>query len=155
MLDPDVVAFLTLEARLMDESRYAEWLALWTADARYWVPCNDDDIDPAKHISIIYDDFDRLTQRVERLLSGSVLAVQPRPRMRRVIANIEISELSAATATVESNFILASARLGKTQMWIGRSIHTLERIDGAFKMSGKKVLLIDNDQEIPLLQFII
>jgi 3-phenylpropionate/cinnamic acid dioxygenase small subunit len=155
VLDPDVIAFLTHEARLMDESRYAEWLALWTDDARYWVPCNADDIDPAKHVSIIYDDYDRLAQRVERLLSGSVLAVQPPPRMRRVISNIEIVEFAPDAATVESNFMLALARMGTTQMWIGRSVHTLRRIDGAFKMAAKKVLLIDNDQEIPLLQFII
>ena len=41
-----IEAFLTWEARLMDEGRYAEWLDLWTDDAQYWVPCNDDDIDP-------------------------------------------------------------------------------------------------------------
>ena len=30
----------------MDEHRYKEWLALWAEDGVYWVPCNDDDIDP-------------------------------------------------------------------------------------------------------------
>ncbi len=155
MRETHIEGFLTREARLMDEGRYREWLDLWTCDAQYWVPCNDDDIDPATQVSIIYDDRDRLTQRVERLLSGSVLSQQPRPRMRRVISNVEIGPEIGAEVTVESNFILGIARNSTKQLWIGRSIHTLREDAGAFKIARKKVLLIDNDQEIPLLQFLI
>ena len=139
----------------MDEGRYREWLDLWTEDARYWVPCNDDDIDPATQVSIIYDDRDRLTQRVERLLTGSVLSQQPRPRMRRVISSIEIGTEAGPEITVESNFILAIARGGAKQIWAGRSIHTLRDVAHSYMIARKKVLLIDNDQEIPLLQFLI
>jgi benzoate/toluate 1,2-dioxygenase subunit beta len=153
--DAEIEKFLSLEARLMDEGRYREWLELWTDDARYWVPCNDDDIDPATQVSIIYDDRDRLTQRVERLLTGSVLSQQPRPRMRRVISGIETGAGSSEEITVESNFILAIARGGAKQIWAGRSIHNLRRAESSFKIARKKVLLIDNDQEIPLLQFLI
>jgi benzoate/toluate 1,2-dioxygenase beta subunit len=153
--ETQIQAFLTHEARLMDEGRYREWLDLWTEDAQYWVPCNDDDIDPATQVSIIYDDRDRLTQRVERLLSGSVLSQQPRPRMRRVISNLEIGPEIGAEFTVESNFILGIARNSAKQLWIGRSIHALREDTGTFKIARKKVLLIDNDQEIPLLQFLI
>ena len=63
-VDP-VAAFLYREARLIDEHRYQEWLTLWeSSDTLYWVPCNDDDIDPRRHVSINYDDHDRLLQRV-------------------------------------------------------------------------------------------
>jgi 3-phenylpropionate/cinnamic acid dioxygenase small subunit len=37
-----VIDFLHEEARLADEGRYAEWLALWTDDAVYWVPGSTD-----------------------------------------------------------------------------------------------------------------
>jgi 3-phenylpropionate/cinnamic acid dioxygenase small subunit len=153
--DSDIEDFLSFEARLMDEGRYREWLDLWTEDAQYWVPCNDDDIDPSRQVSIIYDDRDRLNQRIERLLSGSVLAQQPRPRMRRVISNIDVAGRSATDLTVESNFILGIARGGTKQLWVGRSIHQLRVAESSFKIARKKVLLIDNDQEIPLLQFLI
>ena len=79
----------------MDTHRYEEWLALWTPDARYWVPCNSDDIDPAREVSIIYDDHERLQQRVQRLKSGTVLAQDPAPRMRRIVSNIEIETVDA------------------------------------------------------------
>jgi 3-phenylpropionate/cinnamic acid dioxygenase small subunit len=153
--DPAVESFLYYEARLMDEGRYEEWLLLWTEDAQYWVPCNEDDIDPARHVSIIYDDRDRLVQRVERLQSGSVLAQQPKPRMRRLISNIEVVARNGAELTTHSNFMLAIARAGTKQLWTGRSIHNLRTEGDSFKIARKKVLLIESDQEIPLLQFLI
>jgi 3-phenylpropionate/cinnamic acid dioxygenase small subunit len=54
--------------RLADEARYAEWLALWTEDAVYWVPATiDPDADPERHLSHIYDNRARLTTPVERI----------------------------------------------------------------------------------------
>jgi 3-phenylpropionate/cinnamic acid dioxygenase small subunit len=150
-----VERFLYLEARLMDEHRYKDWLALWTDDGLYWVPCNDDDIDPARHVSIIYDDRARLQQRVDRLMSGAVLAQEPKPRMRRVVSNIEIEDAGGGELRVHSNFVLALTRAGGQQVWAGRTIHTLRPGLDAFLIRQKKVLLINADQEMPLLQFLI
>jgi 3-phenylpropionate/cinnamic acid dioxygenase small subunit len=150
-----VERFLYLEARLMDEHRYKEWLALWADEGIYWVPCNEDDIDPARHVSIIYDDRTRLEQRVDRLLSGAVLAQDPKPRMRRVISNIEIEDEAGVDLIVQSNFVLVLARAGGQQIWAGRTIHTLHAIEDAFLMRQKKVLLVNADLEMPLLQFLI
>ena len=36
-----VEAFLYKEARFADEARYADWEALWTDEAVYWVPAID------------------------------------------------------------------------------------------------------------------
>jgi 3-phenylpropionate/cinnamic acid dioxygenase small subunit len=150
-----VERFLTLEARLMDEHRYKEWLALWADEALYWVPCNEDDIDPARHVSIIYDDRTRLEQRVDRLMSGAVLAQDPKPRMRRVLANIEIDDGAGPEISVQSNFVLVHARAGGQQIWAGRTIHLLRPERESYLMRQKKVLLVNADQEMPLLQFLI
>jgi 3-phenylpropionate/cinnamic acid dioxygenase small subunit len=155
MTDESVERFLYREARLMDEHRYAEWLQLWADDGRYWVPCNDDDIDPTRQVSIIYDDRERLQQRVERLLSGSVLAQDPKPRMRRLVSNVEVAAATGGELSVESNFILGFARGETQQIWAGRSIHRLRRDGQDFKIAHKKVMLINADQEMPLLQFLI
>ena len=153
--DSPVEALLYREARLMDEGRYEEWLALWTDDGVYWVPCNHDDIDPMREVSIVYDDRQRLGERVERLKSGSVLAQEPKPRMRRVISNIEIATREGAELTVHSNFILGVARFGAQQIWMGRNIHRLRGGGEALRIARKTVLLINSDQEMPLLQFLI
>jgi benzoate/toluate 1,2-dioxygenase beta subunit len=147
--------FLYREALLMDEHRFDEWLSLWSDPAQYWIPCNADDIDPTRQVSIIYDDRVRLGQRIDRLKSGSVQAMDPRPRMRRLISNIEVDSAGPDELTVGSNFILCMARSGTQQMWSGRTIHLLRRDGSSFKIAKKKVLLINNDQEMPLLQFLI
>ena len=153
--EAEIARFLAREARLMDEGRYDAWLSLWTDDGLYWVPCNHDDIDPMREVSLIYDDRVRLGERVERLKSGSVLAQEPKPRMRRVVSNIEVEGEPGGETVVHSNFMLGIARPTGQQVWIGHSIHRLRRAGGAFKIAHKKVLLVNSDTEMPLLQFLI
>ena len=155
MAQDPVTQFLYREARLMDENRYREWFALWDKDGCYWVPCNEDDIDPTRQVSIIYDDWERIEQRVERLASGSVLAQDPKPRMRRIVSNIEVEEGSGGEVVAYSNFQLTLAKGEGQQIWAGRSVHKLRRAAQGFKIFYKKVLLVNADQEMPLLQFLI
>jgi 3-phenylpropionate/cinnamic acid dioxygenase small subunit len=51
--------------------------------------------------------------------------------------------------------VLGIARAAGQQFWMGRSIHRLRRSGEALKIAHKKVLLINSDIEMPLLQFLI
>ena len=151
-----VEQFLFQEARLMDEHRFDEWLALWTQPALYWVPSNRDEIDPNREVSLIYDDWVRIQLRIARLKSGFAHAQEPRSRMRRLISNIEIEEASDSDEIVaQSNFMLAELRRGKQDLFAGRTMHRLRPIGGAFKLVSKKVLLVNNDEPIDNLTFLI
>ena len=155
-IDQEICAFLNREARYMDEGRYQEWLNLWSDELIYWVPCGGEEADPRTAVSIIYDDRTRLVQRVERLMSGTVLAVEPSLRMRRVVSNIDIISQAEDTVAVESNFMLGVAHRGGPQVWVGRSRHDLRRIAPTdYRIRQKRVDLINADQELPLLQFLI
>jgi 3-phenylpropionate/cinnamic acid dioxygenase small subunit len=150
-----VEQFLYYEADLMDEHRYDEWLALWTDDALYWVPTGSDEIDPKREISLIYDDRTRLQVRIARLKSGFAHAQEPKSRMRRVISNIVIGETDNDAIIVASNFLLVELRRGKQDMFAGRSIHRLRPYQRSFKLVFKKVLLVNNDESIDNLTFLI
>jgi benzoate/toluate 1,2-dioxygenase beta subunit len=151
-----IEAFLYLEARLADENRYDEWLALWTDDATYWVPANSDDYDPHSHLSIIYDRRDRLQDRVDRLKSGAAWAQEPKSRMRRVISNVEIGAAEPnGDIPVRSNFILGEMRKGLQTAYFAAQLHKLRPADNAFRMAYKKVMLISNDEPIHNLTFLI
>jgi 3-phenylpropionate/cinnamic acid dioxygenase small subunit len=154
MMTPE--QFLFLEARLMDEMRYDEWFALWLDSGTYWVPVNAGDDNPRRQVSIIYDDYLRLEQRIDRLKSGSVLAVEEqRGAMRRIVSNIEVSETGDDDVHVEANFMLGIARTREQQIWMGRSVYDLKRTPDGLRIAAKKVLLINSAREIPLLQFLI
>jgi benzoate/toluate 1,2-dioxygenase subunit beta len=147
--------FLYREARLMDENAYAEWLSLWAEEALYWVPCNVDDPDPNLQVSAIYDDRRRLEERIGRLRDGPAYAQDPKSRMRRVISNIEIEEGAGGDITTYSNFVLAELRRGVQDVFAGRAIHKLRRDGESYKITFKKVLLVNNDEPIENLTFLI
>ena len=139
----------------MDEHRYDEWLALWTDDALYWVPSGGDDIDPKREISLIYDDRVRLQVRITRLKSGFAHAQEPKSRMRRVVSNIVTKEVENGDIVVFSNFLLIELRRGKQDTFAGRTVHRLRPDNGSFRLASKKVLLVNNDEHIDNLTFLI
>src|SRR5258706_11678242 len=103
-----VVAFIYREARLADEARYAEWLALWTDDGVYWVPATTDPgADPDKHISHIYDNRGPIETRIKMLQTGYRYSHEPASLMRPLRSNIEAASADNRELVVESNFALA------------------------------------------------
>src|ERR671918_2753115 len=76
----EVMEFVYREARLADEARYAEWLALWTADGVYWVPATTDPAArPDTHLSHIYDNRARIETRI-KLLQTAIATARSPPR---------------------------------------------------------------------------
>jgi 3-phenylpropionate/cinnamic acid dioxygenase small subunit len=154
-----VTEFLYLEARLADEARYAEWLALWTDDGVYWVPATTDPAaDPQKHLSHVYDNRARLETRVKLLQTGHRYSQEPASSMRRLIANIEARTGEGGELIAESNFLLAELALQaghELHWWVGRTTHRLRRVDGALRLAGKKVVLVNAAEPLPNLAFLI
>ena len=150
-----VEQFLFLEADCMDRHAYAEWLALWDEDPLYWVPCNADDTDPTKRISLIYDRREQIEQRIRRLEGRHVHAQDPRSRLTRIISNVRIHEASGAEVVAASNFVLGELRMDSQVTWFGRNLHTLTRHGDGFRMKQKKVVLLNNDSPMGNLQFLI
>jgi 3-phenylpropionate/cinnamic acid dioxygenase small subunit len=152
-----VEAFLFHEADLLDELHVEQWLALWAPECCYWVPCNDrdaDSTDPARQVSIIYDDRARLEDRVYRLMSPAAHSQRPRSRMRRVIGNLRF-ELREGEVHTRSNFLLAELRRGRQEIWSGVSLHRLLPDGDGFKIKSKTVLLTQSDLAIDNLTFLL
>lgn len=153
----EIEAFLFREARLADESRYDEWEALWTQDALYWVPRRPD-LDPAREVSHIYDNRQRIATRIRQLKSGFRHSQTPASPMRRVISNIEYAPAGPDEYEVAANFMLMELAIQSTRnmnFWGGRVLYRLRRVDGGLRMALKKILLIDADEPIANLAFLI
>ena len=157
MSSPDarsVERFLYKEARLMDEHAYDEWLSLWAPTALYWVPSNHDDGDPAHTVSIIHDDRPGLEARIERLKSGAAFAQDPKSRMRRLVSNVEIEERDGESI-VYANFDISEVRRGERRTIAGRTMYRLRRRGDDFEIVLKKVMLVDNDEPLRNLTFLL
>ena len=46
--------FLYQEARMLDDNQLYEWRDMMTDDVTYWVPVNEADVDPSKHLVTVH-----------------------------------------------------------------------------------------------------
>jgi 3-phenylpropionate/cinnamic acid dioxygenase small subunit len=139
--------FLILEARLLDEARFDEWLGLFTADAWYWVPCEPDQESPRETVSLIYDDRRLLETRVRRLASPRIYSQEPRSRTSRIIANVTMEDISAdgRACTVRSKFQLLEYRREAQRIFGGTCLHRLVRVEHGIQIAWKRVDLVNCD----------
>jgi benzoate/toluate 1,2-dioxygenase beta subunit len=139
--------FLVHEARLLDEARFDEWLALFTADAWYWVPSQPEQQSPRDTISLIYDDRRLLETRVRRLSSPRIYSQEPRSRTSRIVANVTIEEAAPdrQACTVRSKFQLLEYRRNAQTPYAGTSFHRLLRVGDDIRIAWKRVDLVNCD----------
>ena len=154
-LREQVSAFLVREADFMDRYQYDDWLALWSAEGVYWVPCNEDDYDPARHVSIIYDNYDRLQERIFRLNGDSAHSQDPPSRLARIIGNEQVSLSCDGHVRVRANMILVEVRSGEKNVYGARLEYSLQPEGDSFKIRQKKVILLDNDEPLGNLTFLL
>jgi ethylbenzene dioxygenase subunit beta len=137
--------FLIHEARLLDEARFDEWLALFTADAWYWVPSEPNQASPRDTISLIYDDRRLLETRVRRLASPRIYSQEPRSRTSRMIGNVTIEEAASEACTVRSKFQLLEYRREAQRVFGGTLFHRLVRGGNGARIAWKRVDLVNCD----------
>lgn len=163
----EVEQFLYREARLLDERQFHDWLELFTDDIHYWMPVRNNRypksskaikiLDPdryvedglAKEDEMAYMDENKttLSARVERLLNtGMAWAEDPPSRTRHLITNVEVAPGEGAEELkICSNFMVYRNRAEKEEeIYVGTRQDVLVRVDGALKISRRKVILDQN-----------
>jgi len=149
-----VSQFLALEAALLDERRFDEWLDLYTEDAVYWVPLRPDHPSPPRDVSINYDDRARLRERLGRLRSEFGHAQNPPSRTCHVVGNVRVARHTADGIAVTSTFVVTEVRRGVQTVYSGFVEHELvERGDG-FQIRQKRIRLLNSDLPLGNLTFI-
>jgi len=141
-----VEQFLFNEARLLDERRFADWLALWTEDGRYWVPRHPGQANPFEQISLFWEDRMLRETRVRRLLNARNWSQQPVTRSSHLVGNVQIDGLDAAgQLIVRSSLQLTEYRLDQRQL-AGQVFHKLAATEaGGWQIALKRVDLVNCD----------
>ncbi len=158
-------ALIYREARLLDTLRLEDWLTLFTPDGIYWLPMEDGDVSDARtSISIVYDDTDRRAERVFRTLHTPVLDQSPRSRTMHVVANVELDGTDERGDTrVLCNQVIGENRpggdgqvgLNGTRVLLARCEYRLRATEDGWLISMKKMLLLNADQPIYNLTFLL
>lgn len=137
----ELEAFVLREARLLDERRFAEWLALFADDGVYWAPTRPGQASPHEAVSLFYESRALLSIRVERLLRPDMHAASPPPRTLHQVSGVEV----AGEDEVRSALVVAEWRAGETRWFAGRVLHRLRREPAGLRIVLKRVDLIDSE----------
>lgn len=142
----DCEAFLIHEAMLLDDARFDEWLALFTPDARYWVPIMPGQQSPHDTVSLMYDDRRLLETRVRRLADPRIYSQEPRSRTSRIVTNASFEPGDGTAATiVRSKFIMVEYRRETQRLFAGTYRHWLVSRAGDIRIAMKRIDLVNCD----------
>ena len=134
---------LEREARLLDERRFDDWLALYVEHCVVWVPAAEQAGDPRREVAIYFDDRRRLEDRIFRLGTGKAWSQVPPSRTVRLVTNVEVFR-AGDKLMVRSNLLLNEFRAGETRAlaaWCGH------RLAGG-KIEAKQINLLERDQSL-------
>ncbi len=142
-LQHEIEQFYYREALLLDRGRFHEWRELFTPDARYSVAARQvGSADADEEAPLADDDYEFLATRIARLDTGMVHATLPASRVRRFISNVIIVSECPTDMKVLSNLLVFHARHEESErFFVGQREDRLRRIDGAWKVASRKVML--------------
>ncbi len=142
-----IIDFIYDEADLLDTMRYAEWLALFADDGRYWFPLEWQQTDPVLQPSLMYEDVLLLKVRVERLFGERTFSQKPKSRCHHLLERPRVLDFDpvAGTAVTRTSFLYTETRGDTLERYSGWMRHELVRVDGAFKIKLKRIDLINFD----------
>jgi 3-phenylpropionate/cinnamic acid dioxygenase small subunit len=137
------------EARLLDELRFDEWLAMYAPECIYWVPGTPGAGDPRREIAISFDDRRRMEDRIYRLRTGYAWSQAPKSRTVRMISNVEVfATKDSAARMVRSNFLISEFRVDGTRFLSGWCGHRFVQSADRWLIQVRQVNLIDCDRNL-------
>jgi len=152
--EQELARFIRHEARLIDEKRFDEWLALFTDDAHYWVPAAPGQTDPLGHNSLAYEDRLLLELRVERLKSQRAFSQRPPSRCLHVLQepDIEKADHERGEYLTRTPFMYTETRVDDSQRYAATAWHTLVWSDDRLRIRLKRVDILNCDAMLPSIQ---
>jgi 3-phenylpropionate/cinnamic acid dioxygenase small subunit len=142
-----LAAFVYREARLIDQQRFDEWLALFTEDGRYWMPLEYGQTDRRLAASLMDEDVFLLRLRVERLKGNRTYSQKPRSRCHHVLQapQLDRHDPAANEYVLWTPMHYVETRQDRQDLYAVWATHYLTVIDGALRIRLKQVELVNCD----------
>jgi len=148
--------FVFTEAALLDAGDFEAWLALFDDECAYWLPIDTSRTEPHGGLNLIFDDRRRLEDRISRLRSGSQHTEDPPSRTVHLIGNLRLTDAQDQSAIeLDGTMVVAQQRLGVKREFHARVVWLLREDGTSFRIRQKRIDLIDADQPLPALTFLL
>lgn len=145
-----VEQFLYREARLLDNERWDDWLALMAEDIHYWMPTMENrrraDKNGAYAVdrgALYNDNLLDLTRRITRFKQPTAWAEDPATRHAHVVSGVEVYQGEKADELiVHSSFVNYRSRVEKdNDLLVGRREDVLRADGESFKLARRKIVI--------------
>lgn len=145
--DRELVDFVYREARLLDEQRFEDWLALFADDGHYWMPLAPGQTDARLHASLMHEDKLLLQVRIERLRGARTYSQQPASRSHHLLQapTVESRDEAEGVYTTRCAFHYVETRRDEQQLHAGWATHTLVAAPAGLRIRLKRVDLVNCD----------
>ena len=154
-LKQEVEDFLYMEADLLDQRRFREWLDLLAEDIVYFMPirrnvkfgqhAERENTRQGEGISWFDEDKWTLTKRVEQILTGVHYAEEPLSRVTHMVSNVRLLDVAPDQVTVGSRFLVHQNRVEyEAYTFIGRRTDILRRNGDSWLIARRELILEQN-----------
>src|SRR5689334_12303192 len=141
------------EARLLDERRYDEWLALFADDGRYWVPLQGAaQEEGAPHNALADEDRLLLQLRIARLKNPRAHSQHPASRCQHVLQAATVTLQEPERCELRTPFVYIESRGERQLRLAGTCSHRLVKVGGEWRTRLKRVDLLDAGTPLPAIQ---
>ena len=159
-LREEIEDFLYLEADLLDQRRFNDWLNLLAEDLTYFMPmrrnvkfgqhAERENTKQGEGISWFDEDKWTLGKRVEQILTGVHYAEEPLSRVTHMVSNVRLLDVrpsveDAQEVTVGCRFLVYQNRVEYENFtFVGRRIDELRRVGSSWQIARREIILEQN-----------
>ena len=155
LLQREIEEFLAMEAELLDERRYNEWIQLFADDIHYHVPIRRnmkfgeherENSSADSEISWIDEGKRILVGRVRQIMTGIHWCEEPLSRVRHVITNVQIVTARGDEVEERDRFIVYRNRLqDEWDLFAGKREQVLRRDSATGWKIAKRTVILDQN----------
>jgi 3-phenylpropionate/cinnamic acid dioxygenase small subunit len=155
LLEREIEQFLYMEAELLDERRFNEWIDLIAEDIHYHMPLRRnvkfgeqarENSDSESEISWFDEGKATLAGRVRQINTGIHWCEEPFSRIRHIVSNVQVVDVNGDEVHVRSRFFVYSNRLrDEVNLFVGKREDILRRdSETGWKIARRKIILDQN-----------
>jgi len=159
LLKEEIQDFLYEEAEALDERNFEDWLDMLADDIRYWMPmrrnvkANElgrEFTREGQDINWFDEGKETLERRVMQIRTGVHWAEEPLSRICHFVTNVQLLSTTPSASdptevSVKCRFLIYRNRVQtETDFLIGKREDTLRKVNGAWKVAERKIILDQN-----------
>jgi 3-phenylpropionate/cinnamic acid dioxygenase small subunit len=150
----DVSAFLNVEADMLDNKEYSQWLDLWVESGLYIVPVDHSATDYENNLNVAYDNHEMRELRIQRLTSGEAISTQLADKTVRTMSRYRVLDDIDGVVRVRCAYCLYENNKNGLRTYPANVQFRLVRDGGSFKITEKVVKIMQSSRYLTTVNYL-